>query len=475
MRVLFVLKQADYIPLGLMHLSSVLKPAGHQVDLTIAGYEDPVQAARRFAPDVVAYSVATGQQPYYLALNRTIKAALGGRVFSVFGGPHPTFFPDMIAEEGVDALCVGEGESAILDLARALEQREDYLALPNWWFRRDGEVIRNPVGPLEQELDALPFPDRDLFYDKAPFSRESGLKHFIVSRGCPYHCAYCYNRAFNALYRGQGKIVRRRSVDNVIQELKWVRARYPMSFVTFLDDLFIWPMTWMEEFAEKYPREIGLPFFCNVRANLVNPELVRLLKEAGCHSVGMGIETGDDDLRDRVLERGMSREQILEAVRTLKAGDIRVITTNMVGLPGASLEIDFKTLGLNAACRPDYANVFLYQPYPRTELGEYAMRNGYVEGTYDDISPSAWTHSVIRFSGAREKRQIENLSKLLALAVEWPRLTPAVRTLIQLPPNPLFRLAYKLWKGFTIRKRIHPYPLSRRELVQSAWHFLKLQ
>jgi hypothetical protein len=136
--------------------------------------------------------------------------------------------------------------------------------------------------------------------------------------------------------------------------------------------------------------------------------------------------------------------------------------------------VDFKTLELNIACRPDYANVFLYQPYPGTELGEYAREHGLLEGFYDDIGPSAWDHSIIRFSGEKEKRQVENLSKLFALVVEWPFLMPLVKVLIQLPPNPIFRLVYKLWKGYTIKNRIHPYPISIKEFWQTVRHFLRM-
>ena len=474
MRVLFVIRHADYIPMGLMHLSSVLKKAGHQVDLVISTHQDPIQAAKEFKPQIVGYTIYTGLHRYYLELNKAIKEALGGKVFSVFGGPHATFFPEVIEEEGVDGVCIGEGEEAMLDLANALEGGSDYTSIPNWWFKMDGEIIRNRVRPLLEDLDSLPFPDRELFYAKDAFSRESGLKHFISSRGCPYRCSYCFNQAFNEIYRGLGKIVRHRSVDNVIEELRWVKSKYPLRFVVFLDDLFIWPLKWVEEFAEKYPREIGLPFFCNVRPNLVNKELVRLLKEAGCHSVGMGVETGDEQLRKTLLKRDITQEQIMESARLIKEAGIRLITTNMIGLPGGSLEVDFKTLELNIACRPDYANVFLYQPYPGTELGEYAKEQGLLEGFYDDIGPSAWDHSIIRFSGEKEKRQVENLSKLFALVVEWPFLMPLVKVLIQLPPNPIFRLVYKLWKGYTIKNRIHPYPISIKEFWQTVRHFLRM-
>jgi anaerobic magnesium-protoporphyrin IX monomethyl ester cyclase len=216
-----------------------------------------------------------------------------------------------------------------------------------------------------------------------------------------------------------------------------------------------------------------LPFFCNVRANLVTPEKIALLRQAGCASVGMGLETGNPELRNEILKRNLSNEQILDASRLIHGAGIQLLTTNMLGLPGGSLANDFETLALNHACRPAYANAFLYQPYPRTELGEYAHQRGYVEGTLDDIDLSAWERSVLRFSTPHEKRQIENLNKLFALAVEWPWTAGPLRRLIQWPPNPLFRLVYKLWKGWAIKNRIHPYRPSLREFVQTVRRFMQ--
>jgi anaerobic magnesium-protoporphyrin IX monomethyl ester cyclase len=471
MRVLFVEKQIDYEPLGLLHLSSVLRSAGHEVRLVAASDGDPVRMARAWRPDVVGYSVYTGSQAYYRDLNLQIKDAVD--TVSVFGGPHPTYFPDYVEEPGVDAVCIGEGEGAILDLVEALKEGQPLTAIDNWWFKRNGDIERNPVRNLENNLDLLPFPDRDLLYETDAFTRQSGIKHFITSRGCPYDCTYCFNHSLAEIYRGRGRRLRQMSVRRVIEEVKRVQSRYPLQFVVFLDDLFIVYEDWLQELASQFPHEVGLPFFCNVRANLVTPAKIALLKQAGCVSVGMGLETGDPELRNELLKRNLSNAQIIEASRLIREAGIRLLTTNMLGLPGGSLELDLQTLALNHACKPAYANAFLYQPYPRTELGEYARQHGHVEGSLDDIDPSAWERSVLRFSTPQEKRQIENLNKLFALAVEWPRVTRFVQWLIRLPPNSLYRLAYKLWKGYAIKGRIHPYSPSATEYIQTVRRFMK--
>jgi anaerobic magnesium-protoporphyrin IX monomethyl ester cyclase len=479
-RVLFITEQIDYEPQGIMHLSSALKGAGHQVDLAVAARQDPAAVAGEFLPDVVAYSVITGSQRYYLEVNRRLKAALPG-VFSVFGGPHPTFFPEMVEAEGVDGICRGEGEEAMVELVDRLAGGgpEAVLEVANWSFRRNGDgrdanVIVNPVRPYTEDLDSLPFPDRRLVYERDPQAGRSKIKHFLTGRGCPYNCTYCFNHALSEIYRGKGRRFRQRSVDHVLEEVRWVREHYPLEFVVFVDDTFVLSEEWLAEFAEKYPSQIGLPFFCNTRANLVTAEQVRLLCEAGCHSVSMGIESGSDRIRNDLLKRRMTKEQILEASRLIREGGLHLTTTNMIGLPTSHLEDDFETLALNVQARPSYAHVFIFQPYPRTELGEFTREHGWMVGTFDDIGEVAWDHSVLDFDEGH-KRGLAILQRFFAIGVEWPQMVPVIKRMMNLPDNPIFWLLNKLWKGWAIKNRVHPVKLSLREVMETAWHFMRIK
>jgi radical SAM superfamily enzyme YgiQ (UPF0313 family) len=481
MHVLFVVKEIDNEPQGILLISSLLKQAGHQVSLVVATEQDPVAAAQRLRPDVLGYTVYTGPHTWYLELNRRIRAQLPG-VFSIFGGPHPTFFPEMIQQEGVDGLCIGEGEYATLDLMNALERHEDGVrltdpAIPNWWFRLNGEVVRNPLRPLltGEELDALPFADRELLYAAHQQSRRTKIKPFITGRGCPYDCAFCFNKAYSDLYGGYGRRFRRRSPENVIRELQEVISQHDVRFVLFMDDTFILQDRWLEEFMSRYRAEIGLPFWCQVRANLVTDEKIMLFKDAGCVSVSFGLEAGNDRLRNAVLNRNMSREEILDAAEILRKHGITFMTNNMLGLPTGTLENDFETLELNAACRPAYANVFLFQPYPKTALGEWAYEHGWMMGSFDDLSGSVSDNTVINFGSEGEKQQIENLQKLFALGVEFPWLLPIIRRLIRLPRNQIFWLAYKLWKGWAIKNRMFPFKMTPGEYVDSALYYMRIR
>jgi anaerobic magnesium-protoporphyrin IX monomethyl ester cyclase len=479
--LLFIVKEIDNEPQGILLISSVLKQAGHRISLVVATEEDPLEAARRLRPDVVGYTVYTGPHTWYLGLNQRIRAQLPG-VFSVFGGPHPTFFPEMIEQPGVDGLCIGEGEYAMLDLMNALERSGNGVTLtqpsiPNWWFKLNGEVVRNPLRPLltGAELDALPFPDRELLYAAHKQSRRTKIKPFITGRGCPYDCAFCFNKAYSDLYQGQGRRFRRRSVDHVIRELAEVTSRYDVRFVLFMDDTFILQNKWLEAFMARYKDEIGLPFWCQVRANLVTEQNAALFKDAGCASVSFGLETGNDRLRNAVLNRNMSRQEILGAAETLRRHGIPLMTNNMLGLPTGTLQNDFETLELNIQCRPAYANVFLFQPYPKTALGEWAYQQGWMMGSFDDLSGSVSDDTVIRFGSDVEKRQIENLQKLFALGVEFPWLLPLIRRLIRLPSNRLFWFVYKTWKGWAIKKRMFPFRMTPREYLDSALYYMRIK
>ncbi len=473
MRILFIVEKIEFEPLGILLLSSLLKRAGHDVRLVIASDEDPLTVARRFQPRLVGYTAFTGTQHFYLKVNRRIKEEVPG-VFSAFGGPHPTFFPELVEEVGVDGVCLGEGEDALLDLVAALDAGADYTGIPNWWFKADGRIVRNEVRPLIADLDALPFLDRALLYDIHPLSRHARNRPMTMGRGCPFNCSYCFNHSYFALYKDKGQRIRQRSVDNLIEEYVQLQRQYPFSFVIFTDDTFIVSQDWLREFADKWPAAGGVPFHAQVRANLVDEEIAGLLVRAGCQAVGMGVESGNDRLRNEVLNRNLSREQIVRAAEVLRRHKLALITTTMLGLPTGSLATDFESLELNVACRPAYAATYLYQPYPRTRLGEFTRSEGLLEGSFDDIIPSAVQKSVLKFASPQEKHRIEHLQNWFAIGVEWPWLLPLIRQIIRLPKNPLSWLAYKLWKGYALRRRIHPYPMTFREFMDTVRQFMAI-
>jgi radical SAM superfamily enzyme YgiQ (UPF0313 family) len=330
----------------------------------------------------------------------------------------------------------------MLELVQRASRGESVEDVPNWWFRHGSEIIKNPVRPLLANLDDLPIPDHDLFFKAMTVHPIQSL--VITTRGCPHQCTYCYNHAYRQIYRGKGKVTRRRSVDHVMSELKEL-ARRGIRYIRFMDDLFTLSPEWIAEFSKKYSVEVGLPFSCLVRPEYVTEPIVALLKKAGCYRMLMGLETADDRLRSQVLNRKMSREAILDAARIIKTGGIKLMTTNILMIPGGSLESDWDTVRLNIACGVDYAFPSIMQPYPLTEIASIAENMGILDPERCREIESSFGFgmtSPLTFENQTDKRLGENLCRFFSLVVKFPWLTPLVRWLITLPPNRVFDTIY---------------------------------
>jgi len=423
-KFLFITKPFFIEPLGIMYLSSIIKKMGHQVDM-ITSEEDVEGKIKEFSPNFVFYSIMTGDQNFFDDLNKKLKEK--GSFVSIAGGPHSTFFPEFLEKSSFDAICIGEGEWAIKEFLKNPFSK----SAPNFWFKTSEGVVKNPVQDLIRDIDEIPFPDRELVF-KYPEIRDGPIKHFIASRGCPYNCSYCFNESYSQIYSGKGKRVRFRSVDNLLKEIKEVVDLSPTRFVYFQDDTFILDSEWIKEFSEKYPIEIGLPFHCHTRANLVSEEIVSNLKKAGCYSVHIAAESGNEEVRKEILNRHMSNEEIISAVELLKKYDIKIMMQNILGLPNTTLENDFETLELNIKCQPDYAWVSIFQPYPKTALGQKCIDLGVYKGDFSDIGSNFFDVSVIDLN---HKNEVANLQKLFAIAVKYPSLYESglLKNLIELP------------------------------------------
>ena len=384
MRALFALASVEWI--GVQILISILKRAGHAVALLpvggfwTSGYFPPPKHPRfrrelrriaSFRPDVILCSTTTYSWGQLAPLLKRAKEAFP-HIPVVVGGIHPTVLPEQVLSEPyVDMICVGEGEGAILDLMDALRPGESPpLArsdIPNIWSKdADGAIVRNPLRPLVRDLDALPFPDKALFQAHGL----SGDRAYVMTtRGCPFNCAYCFNHAYRALYGVSGRhYVRHRSPDDVVAELVSLRRRQRIRSVYFIDDTFVADKPRTLALLEAYRREVRLPFYCLVRADLVDNEIAAALKRAGCAYVAMGVESGSPRLRREVLNRHVTNERLLEAARIIKRRRLKLITINMFCFPTETLDEMLETVSLNLRMSPHYVFTHIFYPYPGTRL-----------------------------------------------------------------------------------------------------------
>ncbi len=372
---------------GVASLSAVLKDNGHEVSLY--HLTEPVERKefqRQLAsqsPDLVGFVTMTREYPQVKEYALWCKEVLDVPVIS--GSYHPTTMPEeVIKTQGIDIICRGEGEEALMELVRKMDAGEDYHQVESLWLKRGEEIIRNPVRPLLENIDVLPLPDFAIFDFSKLISTKIKTAVVILSRGCPYSCTYCSNKKMRDIYPNKKKYSRFHSPAYSIEYLKKLISVCPqIEYLNFRDDILPWKGGWLEEFTKLYKRHINLPFICNYRANLVTPEIVRMLRDAGCYQMFFGVESGNDYIRNEVLNRHMRREEIEKAFEACREVGIKTVAYNMVGLPYEDKGKVLDTIKLNVKIKADISLNPIYYPYPDTALFELAVREGFVSPVYD--------------------------------------------------------------------------------------------
>jgi len=441
MKVLFIQNNGIQESIGVANLSGILKANGHDADLLLVSHTpDLIGAIRKYDPGLIAFSALTGVHHSLEQLAARIKRDLNVPI--IVGGPHPTYSPEMILNPAIDIICRGEGELAMLELADALQRDADITKIRNLQVKtRDGVVHKNDVRPAVP-LDELPPPDRELYY-KYPFLRDMPMKRFIASMGCPYPCTFCHEPVIRAMYRAETKsdYLRRKTVTRAVAEIKYIKDRFPLNHVHFSDDLFFIRNSykWLEEFADVYPKEVGIPWNCNIRYDSVNQHAADLLEKAGCYGAAVGLESGNQQIREVVIRKRSKNEHIVEGARLLRDKGIKVLTTNMIGLPGETLDNAFETVELNMVLKSDYVRANTFLLFPGLPLVEYSRQNGYVDADFDIDKQIAESQEItLKTPYAREFR---NIASLFWLMVKFPpSWIPFFKKLVKVPDNILFRI-----------------------------------
>ncbi|MBI5741755.1 MAG: B12-binding domain-containing radical SAM protein [Nitrospirae bacterium] len=473
-RILFVahidrtmLLSGGFVTFGPMWLSAVMKQHGHQCEIAGVNYKEVEKTFEEFKPDIVAYTAFSGGHKTFLAWNMELKKKFN--FFAMFGGPHPTFSPEMVEEEGVDGVCKGEGFEAMPELVNKLMRGENITNVKNWWVKVDGKIYRNDQRPLIKDLDVLPPPDRSL-YNRYKDYRLARTATVMTSQGCPFNCTYCHNHLLHKMRLKGDPVFRQRSVDHVINELKELKRDYPkIEYLIFRDEILTLNKNWIQEFSEKYPKEIGIPFYCLMRPEIIREDVIDDLIKSGMYYIGIGIESGNDFIRNTVLNRKMTKKQIVDGLKILRDKNVKFSLYNIVGAPHETLETAMETWELTVKCKPTFCDAFLLTPYPKTDIYDYSVANGFFDPNIQ--YPETYHERIIL--NLKDRRQLENFMHLLGVAVEFPSLMPLIKNvLIKLPLRPLYNRVRKFWKGYVYRYRIYPYKVSAIESVRIIYNEL---
>jgi radical SAM superfamily enzyme YgiQ (UPF0313 family) len=337
-----------------------------------------------YKPDLVLVSCRSNEWGF---AKKVIELAYPTEV--VVGGIHATICPDEVIAHA-KYLIRGEGEGAVVDFVEAYENDKDLTAIPNVWVKEKGRVHRNGIRPLVQDLDSLPLPNwrpfdsrhftlsyiRNLF----PFIRCVGT--FEASRGCPYHCSYCSNEFLQGLYKGLGSYHRKKSPQRTVAEIKSFKQLYSeCNFLYFVDETFMIEEGWLKEFNKLCDKT---PYVFMTRPEMVNEKKMKLVAESGGRAVSIGIESGNEEFRKKILNRKTTNSQILRAFQIAKDCGLNTYSFNMVGLPYETRDDILTTIELNKQIRPDIAQFTIFFPLKGTKLFDICVKEGYLKGEYPD-------------------------------------------------------------------------------------------
>lgn len=440
MKVLFPVMGAENISVA--YLSTVLKQAGHTVKVAFdrALFDDKqyfsmpflhrlfsetdtmIESIVREKPDVLAMSVFADSYQWSLHVAREVRKR--HRCLSVWGGIHPTSCPEIvIRNDEVDFLVVGEGERPLTELLDALSAHRSSERIPNLWMKKENRVIRNPPRPLMQASEFPPV-------DKSIYEKFIPLKEYyltVTAKGCIARCSYCMQNFLARMEKeqGLGPFIREKPVDAVLAELKKMKAKYGIRYVDIKNNVFFSNRKWFDEFVERYPAEVGLPFRIMGHPLLLQDDQAMRLKAVGCHHVQIGIESLNPAVRKNILLRSETNEQIIRALDNIETAGINFSADLILGLPGESEQDLVDALNLLAGYRRLIrASVFWLQYMPKVDVTRMALARGYISEADETAINEGYQNNYLSTGSAMEPERMRILKTYHILFRLLP-ITPA--------------------------------------------------
>ena len=351
---------------GLASIASSVRRAGHEVDLIdlrqLSSWDEFKSKLIDSRAEVVGITMMSVDYIPACKTARIAKEALPDS-YVVVGGPHPSLvLPEVEAEKAFDFIIQGEGEISFVKLLEEI---------------KSGRAAHRAMRGIVPDLDTLPFADRQIFragempivsFLRTPFVT------IIAGRGCKYNCSFCQPAERHIF----GSTVRRRSVDNVIEELKLLRERLRFQSMMIHDDCLTEDRPWVMEFCEKYRRNgFRQPFVCQSRADIIckNKDMVRLMARAGLSMFLIGFESGNQRVLN-LLRKGTTVEQNYEANRICRRYGIRVWANYMLGIPTETNVEALDTLKMIKRIKPYVASPAFYTPHPGSDLYDMCIKDG---------------------------------------------------------------------------------------------------
>lgn len=442
-----LLQQYASLNFGILAIMSYLRH--HKIDCEVVIWsleDDPAETLYGLKPDLVGISLMTTEHYWMVNAVKIIREKLP-EVKIIIGGIHAVIYPeDVLAVPGVDLVCNSDGEKVLLELCRALGGGgRDWSAINGLTYRDEKGMIRSSGRANFFDYSPEILEDRTPYFSRYPVMARDTVPRFIASRGCPYNCSFCYNGQIKDIFKdSHGRYLRYKDPENLTMEISRICRGYKVESIFFVDDLFSANRKWLATFLDMYKKEIDYPFMCTTRANLMNDELARMLAEAGCQTISYGIETGNVLLREKILNKKISDEQMIQCGQIARKYGMQVQTANMFCLPDETLEDSFKTIELNHKAGTDLAFSSLFLPFPNTALANYCIGKKYLKPDFSfrDLPKSFLSESMLSLEN---KEAIINVQQLAYFFVRYPRFYNNFKWIVRFQfLKPLFFIFYIL-------------------------------
>lgn len=360
-----------YAPLGILYVSAYLERKGFSnevFDTTFSNMQKMRDYLLEFKPDVIAIYVNLMTKLNVLEIIKFIKLNLHHTKI-VLGGPEIRYNANDFLNFGADYLVIGEGEETSLELMIALNEKriDDIKNIPGLGFKnQNNEIVFTTEREKLKEVDSLPFPGRDkinlqLYLNAWKERHGENAISISTMRGCPYTCKWCSRAVYGLSYR-------RRSPENVCDELELIQKEYNPDTLWFVDDVFTISHKWLNEFNETLKqRNLKIKFECITRADRMNEEVIKLLKDAGCFRVWIGAESGSQKVID-LMDRRVDVDQVRQMIKLTQNNGIQAGTFIMLGYPGETEDDIEETIRHLKESNPEYFTITVAYPIKGTEL-----------------------------------------------------------------------------------------------------------
>lgn len=372
-------------------LAAYLKPRGYDVRVLVINRLREIEkiptALAAQQPDLVGFTGISAQFPY---VRRCIELTRRWNkdVPILAGGKHATLYPeDYLNLPEVQGVCVGEGELTFLEILAAMRQGKSPKGVAGYWYKEDDRIIAGPTRAFIENHDDLPYMDREIVDYQEILDKNSNTVTTIMGRGCPYDCTFCSNHRLRL--RNEGAYVRNRSVMNLLGDLEQLSRHYKFNYLYYRDDTFTWDRDWTMEYCREYPKHFSYPFEILTRADCLDRELLQALVAAGCANIWLGLDSGNDHIRENVLRKNISVEQMIRMTDEMIDLGITPTITNMVGLPYETPESFMDTVRANRRIHHRVValsqgtgtgpKIFTFSPFPGTLLYETARQEGWLK------------------------------------------------------------------------------------------------